>query len=110
MCVLYIPQCNAVLNKCMPVDAKTTRLVGGCLGDVSPTKANFRKYLREKCEAQSHNRFSFKYFFNKCFITKLLSKLSEMQTTIVPKKFAGRGGLTRAPTVPAGEFVTSSYC
>ena len=43
----------------------------------------FRKYLKEKCKACSNKQLPFKYFSNKCSISKLFSKLSEVQKTIV---------------------------
>ena len=67
-----------------------TNLTDSCLlqpepprnfGDISLTKAILRKYLKENCSLELHLQLSFKYFANLCFIPKLFSKVSQVQTT-----------------------------
>ena len=56
-------------------------------GDISLTKATFRKYLKEKCWSKSNTQLTFKYFVKLWLIPKLLSEVSKVQTTLVKKIF-----------------------
>ena len=45
-------------------------------GDITLTKATFRKYLKEKYSSESNQQLSFKYFSKLCLIQKLFTKVS----------------------------------
>ena len=53
------------------------------LGDISLTKAIFRKYNKENCSSELYLQLSLKYFMNLCFIPKLFWKLWQVQMTLV---------------------------
>ena len=54
----------------MPIAAKTDRQ----FGDISLTKAIFRKYLKENYSTELYLNLSFKYFANLYFIPFLFTK------------------------------------
>ena len=53
--------------------------------NISLTKRVFRKYLKENYWSEKNKPLSFKYFSNFCLIPKLLTKVSQVQTTVVKK-------------------------
>ena len=51
--------------------------------DIFTIRAFFRKYLNGKCCSEPNPQLSFKYFVTSCLNSKLFSKVSKVQTTIV---------------------------
>ena len=50
--------------------------------DILHANAKSDNYLMEKCQSEHHLQLSFKYFVKSFSISKLSSKISEIQTTI----------------------------
>ena len=88
---LYLPHS---LMSLLPENVKTILLIYVCW---SFTGIFFGNNLTEKCWFNPNQQFSFKYFVNLCFILKLFSKVSRVQTT--PGKISSQEGVKSAAIV-----------
>ena len=83
-CPLNQQNFHKITHSCMYKGPKTARLF---LVISLQQQRIIRKYLKEKHWSKSNTQLSFKYFVNLWLITKLFSKVSNVQTTLV-KKFS----------------------
>ena len=62
--------------------------------DISPTKAYFRKYLKEKFSLKPSLQLPLKYFVDSCFVSEEFSKMIKLQTTLSSSSL-GMNGLRK---------------